>query len=156
MMLQISGIGTFNDTLPLAAFRLSEGSKVIEQLRRHLTESLRLRVLHVPTPPGASPLDAGIAILFSGGLDCTVLARLASDLLPPEQTIDLLNVAFENPRIAAQNKGSSRDELFELCPDRITGRKSFAELLTACPERSWRLVTVRSGQHQDVALFRDS
>ena len=102
-------------------------------------------MLGVPLPPAASPTDARIAVLFSGGLDCTVLARLASDLLPLEQPIDLLNVAFENPRLAAQNKLASQEELFELCPDRITGRKSFAELLETCPGRQWRLVTVSKG-----------
>jgi hypothetical protein len=66
--------------------------------------------------------------------------------LPPEQPIDLLNVAFENPRIAAQNKSVSQEHLFELCPDRITGRKSFAELLATCPSRRWRLVTVCPGE----------
>ncbi|PTB67007.1 asparagine synthase-like protein [Trichoderma citrinoviride] len=86
--------------------------------------------------------DAHIAVLFSGGLDCTVLARMASDMMPPEQAIDLINVAFENPRIAAQNTKLSADELYELCPDRMTGRKSFAELLTVCPSQRWRFVTV--------------
>lgn len=126
----------------MESFRLTKQSGVVAQLRQRLTKSLQLRVLQVPLPPRASSTDARIAVLFSGGLDCTVLARLASDILPPEQPIDLLNVAFENPRIAAQNKTASEDELFEMCPDRITGRKSFAELLEACPERKWRLVTV--------------
>ncbi|OAA48744.1 asparagine synthetase domain containing protein 1 [Metarhizium rileyi] len=138
----ISGIGAFNSSIPVEPSRLTQQSGAVAQLRQHLTDSLQLRVLQVPLPPKASPTDARIAVLFSGGLDCTVLARLASDMLPPEQTIDLLNVAFENPRIAAQKKGVSRDELFELCPDRITGRKSFAELLAICPLRKWRLVTV--------------
>lgn len=122
--------------------RLTKKSGAVAQLRQLLTESLQLRVLDVPTPPKASSTDARIAVLFSGGLDCTVLARLASDILPPDQPIDLLNVAFENPRLAAHNKGASQDELFELCPDRITGRKAFAELLAACPLRKWRLVIV--------------
>ncbi|KAL3962196.1 hypothetical protein ACCO45_003719 [Purpureocillium lilacinum] len=111
-------------------------------LRTHLTDSLRYRVLQVPEPPNASSTDARIAILFSGGLDCTVLARLTSDLLDPDQAIDLINVAFENPRIAAQHKTISEQGLYELCPDRITGRKSFAELVAVCPTRRWRLVCV--------------
>ncbi|KAG8427273.1 hypothetical protein J3459_007353 [Metarhizium acridum] len=138
----ISGIGVFNGSLAVESSRLTNKSSAVAQLRQLLTESLQLRVLHVPTPPKASSTDARIAVLFSGGLDCTVLARLASDILPPDQPIDLLNVAFENPRLAAHNKGASQDELFELCPDRITGRKSFMELLAACPLRIWRLVIV--------------
>jgi hypothetical protein len=63
--------------------------------------------------------------------------------MPPGQVIDLINVVFENPRIASQNKSLSPAELYELCPDRMTGRKSFAELLAVCPDRPWRFVTVR-------------
>ncbi|KAG6087278.1 hypothetical protein E4U15_008111 [Claviceps sp. LM218 group G6] len=142
----ISGIGVFNRAIPAEHSRLTKQSGVVEQLRRRLTESLRLRVQQIPVPPGAvmtaTTSDARVAVLFSGGLDCTVLARLASDLLPGDQPIDLLNVAFENPRIASQHKGLSQDELYELCPDRITGRKSFAELVRACPLRRFRLITV--------------
>ncbi|KDN45909.1 hypothetical protein K437DRAFT_246888 [Tilletiaria anomala UBC 951] len=49
------------------------------------------------------------ALLFSGGLDCTVLALLAHAHLPPEEQIDLINVAFENPRsLKAQETELSR------------------------------------------------
>lgn len=105
----------------------------------------------IPLPPGASNSDARLAVLFSGGLDCTVLARITSEILPSGQPIDLINVAFENPRIASQHRGHSREELYELCPDRITGRKSFAELLKTCPGRLWRFVTVCPGSHMTVA-----
>jgi asparagine synthetase B (glutamine-hydrolysing) len=98
--------------------------------------------VNIPRPPSAGEADARVAVLFSGGLDCTVLARLASDLVPPTQPIDLLNVAFENLRIASQFPGKSQDELYELCPDRITGRRSFEELLKTCPSRTWHFVTV--------------
>lgn len=111
-------------------------------LHHHLTEAMRTRALDIPLPPNVPGDGARLAILFSGGLDCTVLARLASDVVPAGHPIDLINVAFENPRIASQNCNRSQDELYELCPDRITGRKSFAELMTACPERIWRFVTV--------------
>lgn len=48
-----------------------------------------------------------VAILFSGGIDCSLLARLVHDILPKDQTIDLLNVAFENPRALKAVKGRS-------------------------------------------------
>lgn len=112
------------------------------ELHQHLLASLKLRVLNVPLPPYTNELGARVAILFSGGLDCTVLARLAHDLLPSSHRIDLVNVAFENPRIAAQLQQSGTLDLYELCPDRITGRKSFAELLEICPSRCWNFVTV--------------
>lgn len=89
-----------------------------------------------------------MAVLFSGGLDCTVIARLCHELLGPDEDIDLINVAFENPRVAA-NANKSKDaqssenfDIYEVCPDRITGRKSFAELQAVCPGRTWRLVAV--------------
>jgi asparagine synthetase B (glutamine-hydrolysing) len=104
-----------------------------------------------------------MAVLFSGGLDCTVLARIAHDLLPADQEIDLLNVAFENPRtINAAEKASQTDKqktmsssntestaitsetisCYEKCPDRETGRKAFRELQSVCPGRRWRFVAV--------------
>jgi asparagine synthetase B (glutamine-hydrolysing) len=145
----VSSIGVFNASIPTdATTPLSSQSLSVEQLRDHLTESLQLRVLQVPVPPKAESSDARVAVLFSGGLDCTVLARIASDIIPTGQAIDLINVAFENPRIAAQNRNLSAAELYELCPDRMTGRKSFAELLAVCPNRPWRFVTVRISTHK--------
>lgn len=135
--------------LPSSTSKLSAVSASVNQLHEHLISSLQPRVLDIPLPPSATEKDARVAILFSGGLDCTVLARLVSDLVPTEQPIDLLNVAFENPRIAAQNPAMSQDELYELCPDRVTGRRSFAELVTACPGRRWRLVAV---SHLDITI----
>lgn len=145
----MSSIGVFNASIPTAATTpLSSQSLSVEQLQDHLTDSLQLRVLNVPVPPKAGLSDARVAVLFSGGLDCTVLARIASDIIPIGQAIDLINVAFENPRIASQNKNLSTAELYELCPDRMTGRKSFAELLAVCPDRPWRFVTVRIPIHR--------
>ncbi|VUC27113.1 unnamed protein product [Clonostachys rosea] len=138
----VSSIGHFNTSLPIEPFLLSQESRSVRELREQLTESLNLRVLDVPIPPHSSSSDARVAVLFSGGLDCTVLARLASDAIPAEQPIDLLNVAFENPRVASNLKLQSVEDLYELCPDRITGRKAFSELAECCPTRTWRFVTV--------------
>ena len=85
-----------------------------------------------------------MAVLFSGGLDCTVLARLCHDILDADQAIDLLNVAFENPRVVAQLRKENSDlaDFYEACPDRITGRRSFAELQKVCPGRAFHFVAV--------------
>ncbi|KAJ1652883.1 hypothetical protein IWQ61_006884, partial [Dispira simplex] len=54
-----------------------------------------------------------VAILFSGGIDCLVIAALVHQVLPLEEPIDLINVAFENPRVTqasqrnTSGKGSS-------------------------------------------------
>ncbi|KAI7232523.1 hypothetical protein KC330_g5876 [Hortaea werneckii] len=84
-----------------------------------------------------------VAILFSGGLDCTVLARLAHDILPQSESIDLLNVAFQNPRIhKSPEPGKDSQTAYELCPDRITGRAAHAELQRVCPDRYWRFIAI--------------
>lgn len=142
LLLQISGIGMINDQVMENPPALASTANAVSELHQHLVQSLGLRVLDIPVPPGAINSDARLAVLFSGGLDCTMLARITSDVLPAAQPIDLINVAFENPRIASQNKSYAVEQLYELCPDRITGRKSFAELVKMCPGRRWRFVTV--------------
>ncbi|KAL7911998.1 asparagine synthase domain-containing protein [Trichoderma velutinum] len=108
----VSSIGIFNASTPTTPTTpLTSQSPSVKQLREHLMESLQLRVLNVPRPPMAETSDARVGVLFSGGLDCTVLARISSDIIPPGQAIDLINVAFENPRIASQNKNLSTAEL---------------------------------------------
>ena len=114
----------------------------MDHLAQKLRSSLYLRLHNSTLSPSANSSctsSARIAILFSGGLDCTVVARLAHDIIPMEQEIDLLNVAFENPRVI-QAAASERSTAFDLCPDRITGLSSYAELLQICPCRRWRFV----------------
>ena|SRR5579859_5944560 len=84
-----------------------------------------------------------VAVLFSGGLDCSVLAWLVHTLLPPDEPIDLINVAFENPRTVAAQK--TRDEdVYSVCPDRITGRAGWEELRRLSQEsgRNWQFIEV--------------
>lgn len=137
----------FNMALPEGGEKLDFETPSVKLLRQYMTEAMKLRVLGIPEPPTSADtlasVDIRVAILFSGGLDCTVLARLADQLLPGSQGIDLINVAFQNPRVAAQHKGGGgADDSYEKCPDRQTGRKAFAELKTACPSRFWRFIAV--------------
>ncbi|CBZ23879.1 conserved hypothetical protein [Leishmania mexicana MHOM/GT/2001/U1103] len=104
-----------------------------------------------------------LCILFSGGIDCTVIAALAHYLLPVETPIELVNVAFgETP---------------EQAPDRVAAFRSMEELLrlpllhtsgddagaggagaaAATPEREWRLilVDVPSKSTADSAHIKD-
>lgn len=121
---------------------------IINELAQNLQSSLSLRVRNVPLLPSAANVVPHIAILFSGGLDCTLLARLMHDLLPQEHDIDLLNVAFENPRAiraASSLLVQSTYPLasaYSICPDRVTGISSHAELLRVCPGRVWRFVSI--------------
>ncbi|KAH8912085.1 asparagine synthase [Coniochaeta sp. PMI_546] len=142
----VSSIGRFNTALPTGNTALLSTSPAVSSLREQLAASLSLRVLNVPEPPvNGSAANTRVAVLFSGGLDCTVLARLSHDLLPPDQAVDLLNVAFENPRVAAQLQKQAKGapvDVYEACPDRITGRKAYAELQSVCPGRVFRFVAV--------------
>ncbi|EAQ87824.1 hypothetical protein CHGG_04443 [Chaetomium globosum CBS 148.51] len=145
----VSGIGRFNQALPTGCCQLTPSSPSVVALKEQLLESLRLRVLNIPLPP--TPSTNGrtrVAVLFSGGLDCTVLARLCHDILDVDQAIDLLNVAFENPRVVAQLRKENNDlpDFYEACPDRITGRRSFAELQKVCPGRAFHFVAAHRQQ----------
>lgn len=64
-------------------------------------------------------------VLFSGGVDCAILALLADKFTDNHRPIDLINVAFS-----------------ELTPDRATGLETFNELKQLRPERHWNFITV--------------
>ncbi|KAK4547400.1 hypothetical protein LTR36_001056 [Oleoguttula mirabilis] len=118
----------------------------VTKVSYHSAEDARHAPLAAVDLPAASSSIACVpklAILFSGGLDCSVLARLAHDLIPLPEGIDLLNVAFENPRIHKHvAEGANSQATYELCPDRATGRTSYAELQRICPGREWRFVAI--------------
>ncbi|KAI8620324.1 asparagine synthase-domain-containing protein [Chytriomyces sp. MP71] len=73
-----------------------------------LSSSVKVRIetIHQQQGNESEPL----AILFSGGLDCMLLAALAAKNMGAGASIDLLNVAFDNPRVrkaaAAQKKAA--------------------------------------------------
>jgi asparagine synthetase B (glutamine-hydrolysing) len=137
-----------NRDLPAeSAGPLPIATSTVCDLKRELSTSLHLRVADIPTFASTYTLShsdhavARVAVLFSGGLDCTVLARLTHDILPNEESIDLLNVAFYNPRTVAAHPFKDLDP-YESCPDRVTGRSSFLELQRLCPCRHWRFVAI--------------
>src|SRR3978361_863216 len=73
---------------------LRPNSESVSNLETLLARSVKLRVQNLPGAP-----DASLAVLFSGGLDSALLACMAFQAVSPGTTIDLLNVAFQNPRI---------------------------------------------------------
>lgn len=110
-------------------------NEIIKQTVMKLTEllekSIRMRVQTQPQRckdclflDEASCCHSTVGVLFSGGLDCTILAYLADKYLPKNQSIDLINVAFD--RQSSQNYN---------VPDRLTGDMSFVELKRLCPNR---------------------
>ncbi|KAL1921982.1 uncharacterized protein VTP21DRAFT_10624 [Calcarisporiella thermophila] len=109
----------------------------IENFEEILGDSVCRRVTTVPNP--GDPMSPRIAILFSGGLDCMCLAILAHRYLPPTEPIDLLNVAFENPRTMKNKKKIESDPY--AVPDRKTARQGIEELKREAP-REWRLVEI--------------
>ncbi|KAK4864944.1 hypothetical protein LT330_001567 [Penicillium expansum] len=130
---------------------LTTDSVFVKELESKLRQSLELRIQNIPEPPGyIAGETAKTAVLFSGGLDCTLLARLSHDILPLDEPIDLLNVAFENPRVAAAAKANQQKSpssppplsIYENCPDRITGRSAHIELQATCPGRTWRFIAI--------------
>ncbi|KAF4556980.1 Asparagine synthase-like protein 2 [Elsinoe fawcettii] len=125
---------------------LLETSDPIDCLHHLLHSALAARLLTILDlnpihPPESDTGRAKVAVLFSGGIDCTVLARLAHEILDPLEQIDLLNVAFENPRVHRQNKNVGESP-YEQCPDRKTARSSLHELRTSCPGRNFRPVRI--------------
>lgn len=66
-----------------------------------------------------------IAILFSGGIDCSILAVLANKFVKKSDAIDLINVAFQ--RKISDNKWN--------VPDRASAKSSYLCLKNICPDR---------------------
>ena len=147
------------ETIPNPLPLLTKTSTSVHELEYHLQLSLGRRLdprsLTLPNADGL-PQVPRLAILFSGGLDCTLLAHLSSSIFPANEPIDLLNVAFENPRVhhtdvpeslATDEEAPTDDEEpptspYELCPDRLTARSSLLHLQRANPTRPFRLIEI--------------
>ncbi|KAF8559283.1 hypothetical protein OG21DRAFT_1493211 [Imleria badia] len=140
--------------------------EAMEQLISRLDRSVMLRVRDIPQAPGDGG-NAKVAVLFSGGIDSTMLAFFAHRHISPDEPIDLLNVAFENPRklqvqldgnigalpknkrkqhLKTMGVGSSGNDDKELSsyivPDRVTGLQEVEELRRLCPGRVWNFVEI--------------
>ncbi|EPT04161.1 hypothetical protein FOMPIDRAFT_1027956 [Fomitopsis schrenkii] len=136
-------------------------SAAVDGLIDHLDCSVMLRVRNIPKrkQPTSQPR---VAILFSGGIDSTMLAFLANRHADPAEPIDLLNVAFENPRkVTVKSEGNigglpkrerkqkiragydyAAIEISYDVPDRLTGLQEVDELRRLCPGRTWNFVEI--------------
>lgn len=76
-----------------------------------------------------------IGILFSGGVDCAVIAVLSHMLVDKSIPIDLLNVSF--------NEVSNYDS-----PDRQTGLETLNELRNICSDRDWNFLKINVSQQE--------
>lgn len=117
---------------------LSQGLELLSEEANQLLAALQLAVYRRvgrhsyycgECREGVNCSDSHIAIMFSGGIDSMMLAHLADKCVPKAQSIDLLNVAFEN----SNNVGN-----YDV-PDRVTGRHALTELST---DRVWNFVEV--------------
>jgi hypothetical protein len=166
----------------------------VDGLIFHLDRSVALRVSNVPKrslaslpPPDETPSErstpARVAVLFSGGIDSTACAFLAHKYvgkpspravkshndrhIPLDEPIDLLNIAFENPRkirvqvdgnVGSVNKKKQKSKMLQdakstdgqlsgrydpdyLVPDRSAGLSELEELRRLCPGRQWNFVS---------------
>lgn len=81
---------------------------------------------------------AKIGILFSGGIDCTILAILTDRLMSENgDPIDLLNVSFEKLSRTAKAADLNFDS-----PDRLSAKQTVNELQKLSPNRfqfEWKL-----------------
>lgn len=111
---------------------------VCDEVIIRLEESLTDRISATPSlcrsclaTECASCEHAKIGILFSGGIDCTILALLADKLVDSSLPIDLINVSFEK----VKRLGSKPQPIDYNTPDRISAKDSLDELKRLCPNR---------------------
>ncbi|KAJ2499954.1 hypothetical protein GGH96_003137 [Coemansia sp. RSA 1972] len=122
---QLSDLADFPD--------ICQWQPYIDRLKSELTQAVKSRVDSIPQ----NGTNARCGVLFSGGVDCMVLAALLTKVLPHNEPIELFNVAFENPR---QTKLQPFDSAIYDVPDRKTGRAGWNELERIDPHREWRFI----------------
>lgn len=119
---------------PFSLTKTIPSTSYIELLYGILYESVKKRVTMVDRR------DIRIGILFSGGLDSAVIAAIADKILPLDHPIDLINVAFENPRFLKYQK---QNDPFSIVPDRQTALLCIEkDLVLDRRKRNWNFIPV--------------
>ena len=99
--------------------------------------------------------SCGIGILFSGGLDCMIIAALAARCVAEHTNIDLFNVAFDAAEAPDRESACAGCCFLSLCSScfdsqrRIRSHLSsgFIELCILFPSIRWRLFAHDVGEH---------
>eukprot|EP00088_Acartia_fossae_P041098 TRINITY_DN4296_c0_g1_i3.p1 TRINITY_DN4296_c0_g1~~TRINITY_DN4296_c0_g1_i3.p1 ORF type:complete len:603 (-),score=80.31 TRINITY_DN4296_c0_g1_i3:1486-3267(-) len=139
----------FDELLKVSCMKIA-----VEELIQKLRDAIKLRIENQPnlckecvkkkcSTPCTCPC---VGVLFSGGLDSTLLALLAAQLFVEKgdcRGIDLMNVSFATP------EGS-----FDV-PDRMTGLQALQELRSLLPGYPFRMVKVDVPLTTLQALRRD-
>ncbi|RLV89452.1 Asparagine synthetase domain-containing protein [Spathaspora sp. JA1] len=109
-------------------------TSLLDQLYTNLKQSTDIRYSSIH-PLTHELNESKLAVLFSGGLDCTIIAGLICELTTKTTTttIDLLTVGFDNPRT-----GQSSDQT----PDRLLALKSWFHLQKRFPHIIIQLVEI--------------
>jgi len=127
----------------------------VEYLTELLHQSVKIRVKKKPNyckdcikivlnGGSVTCIHSKIGVLFSGGLDSAILTVIADKYVPEDESIDLINVAFERPRSKNQSTSHANNEKERYnVPDRKTGRQTYSELLRICPNRKWNFIEVQ-------------
>lgn len=77
-------------------------------------------------------------------LTLLLLAKPTDSCVPATEPIELINVAFEQPRVQSKRGEPTSHEKkasFDV-PDRLSGLEALAELGKVCGVRQWRFVEV--------------
>lgn len=109
----------------------SEWFSKVTHIHALLKDSVKKRILGQPKFCAMCIKDkshcshSSVGVLFSGGVDCSILTLLCDEFVDKDKPIDLFNVAF--------------DEINGFkTPDRLTGLETLHELQQLCPDREWR------------------
>lgn len=119
----VSSIPYKKPTLTFDPLPSSEGlldASKIEKLHKVLNNacSIRQSTIH-PLHAIKNNSGAQLGVLFSGGLDCTIISALISENMREPAAIDLITVGFDNPRTNLKASES---------PDRKLSKKSWFHL----------------------------
>ncbi|KAI3404519.2 hypothetical protein KGF56_002711 [Candida oxycetoniae] len=110
-----------------------EESILVEELYKRLKKSVKIRQVSIH-PLFHLQDQSVLAVLFSGGLDCTIITKLICEVIKEDHSsLDLLTVGFENPRTL---------QTPDMNPDRKLATKSWFHLSKMFPGLKINLVEI--------------